>query len=230
MAPGQTRGKIKVETQNRSLTFALGFSLLTALTLAGGLALALVSGNVLFESFNVHISGLASGLLVLPIFLAALFGAGAAWGFLIGRITNGETMRLAKSGALAYGVTVILVGIILELLFGAISVLDSVISLPIHIAFTIVFVPAAGMIAALCTRRLANALGREDIKGELGKYSGLAAAAGFLIVNLVMLAFGWQVGAPGAAERFTMITVMLTSNAGAALAGGAAMGWVLSGE
>jgi len=42
-----------------------------------------------------------------------------------------------------------------------------------------------------------------------------------------MLAFGWQAGAPGAAERFTMITVMLTRNAGTALAGGAVLGWAL---
>jgi hypothetical protein len=42
-----------------------------------------------------------------------------------------------------------------------------------------------------------------------------------LIANLVMEAFGWQVGGPRAAERATMLTVMFTGNIVAALAGGA---------
>jgi hypothetical protein len=43
------------------------------------------------------------------------------------------------------------------------------------------------------------------------------------VVNLLMEAAGWVVGAPGAAERATMLTVMFAGNLGAALAGGAVM-------
>jgi hypothetical protein len=38
---------------------------------------------------------------------------------------------------------------------------------------------------------------------------------------------GWVVGAPRAAERFTMLTVMFVGNLAAALAGGALLGWQL---
>lgn len=214
--------------QHNPLISIVSLSLLTVLTLAGGLVLAFVVGNLLFESLNVHISGLASGLLAFPVLLVGLFGGGALWGFFVARLTGGDAARLAKVGALSYGVTVLVVGIVLELLFGLLSLVARELPIPIHVSFTLVFVPSAGVIAALCARRLATAMGREDARARVGTYSGLAGAAGFLVVNLVMLALGWQVGAPGAAERSTMITVMLTSNVGTALAGGAAMGWVLT--
>ena len=219
---------LKGQIETRRLQFVLATALLTPLTLAGGLAMGLVTANLLFESINVHVSGLVSGLVALPVLLVMLFGGGAVWGYAIARLVDGDAKKLARAGAVTYGGAVILVGIVLEMLFGLISVLGRDISLPVHVAFTIVFVPSAGIIAALCTRSLAGALGWEAIMGNLGLYSGAAAAAGFLVVNMIMLALGWQVGGPGAAERFTMITVMLTSNAGAALVGGAAMGWVLS--
>lgn len=219
---------LKGQIETRRLQFVLATALLTPLTLVGGLALGLVTANLLFESINVHVSGLVSGLVALPVLLVMLFGGGAVWGYAIARLVDGEAKKLARAGALTYGGSVILVGIVLELLFGLISVLSRDISLPVHVAFTIVFVPSAGVIAALCARSLAGALGWDAIKGNLGLHSGAAAAVGFLVVNMIMLSLGWQVGGPGAAERFTMITVMLTSNAGAALVGGAAMGWVLS--
>lgn len=219
---------LNAQIEIRRLQLVLATALVTPLTLAGGLALGLVTAGLLFESINVHVSGLVSGLVALPVLLVMLFGGGAAWGYAIARLVNGEAKKLARAGALTYGGAVILVGIVLELLFGLISVVGRDMRLPIHVAFTIVFVPSAGIIAALCTRSLAGALGWEAMKSSLALYSGLAASVGFLVVNMIMLALGWQVGGPGAAERLTMITVMLTSNAGAALVGGAAMGWVLS--
>lgn len=57
---------------------------------------------------------------------------------------------------------------------------------------------------------------------------GLVAVLAFLVVNLLMESSGWVVGAPRAAERFTLLTVMSVSNFGAALAGGAVMGDKLS--
>ena len=57
---------------------------------------------------------------------------------------------------------------------------------------------------------------------------GLAAGGAFLAVNLIMQAAGWVVGAPGAAERATMLTVMGLGNIGAALGGGGVMGQLLA--
>jgi hypothetical protein len=57
---------------------------------------------------------------------------------------------------------------------------------------------------------------------------GLTAALAFLAINLGMEVLGWQVGGPGAEERATMLTVLLVSNLGAALAGGAVLGLTLA--
>jgi hypothetical protein len=54
---------------------------------------------------------------------------------------------------------------------------------------------------------------------------GLVASVAFLVVNLVMDASGWVMGAPGAAKRATMLVVMFVGDLGSALAGGAALGW-----
>jgi hypothetical protein len=57
---------------------------------------------------------------------------------------------------------------------------------------------------------------------------GLASAAAFLVINLAMEAAGWVVGAPRAAERFTMLSVMFAGMIGAALTGGSVLGWTLA--
>ena len=57
---------------------------------------------------------------------------------------------------------------------------------------------------------------------------GLTAALAFLAINLAMEALGWLIGAPGAEERGTMITVLIAGNLGAALAGGAMLGMTLN--
>jgi hypothetical protein len=210
--------------------FSLSFALLTALTLAGGLALALVGGNRIFETFNGHMSGFLSGLAAFPVVLLVVFGAGGLWGLATARLTGADPWRLTVTTALTYGGVILLAGILLELVFGLLGAWGSVVRIPIHIAFTLVFAPAAGLIAALCSQKLLSAL---EINGSgfNGLFQiGLAAAAGFLVVNLVMLALGWQVGGLGAAERYTMITVMLSSNTGAALAGGFLLGRLLSGD
>jgi hypothetical protein len=49
-----------------------------------------------------------------------------------------------------------------------------------------------------------------------------------LAVSRSMHALGWVVGAPGAAERFTMLTVMFSGNLGVALVAGGISGWLLS--
>ena len=49
-----------------------------------------------------------------------------------------------------------------------------------------------------------------------------------LAVNLGMEALGWQVGGPRAEERGTMLTVLIASNLGAALVGGAMLGMTLT--
>jgi hypothetical protein len=58
--------------------------------------------------------------------------------------------------------------------------------------------------------------------------TGLAASLSFLIVDLVLDILGMRVGAPGAAERVTMLTVAFLGSAAAAFWGGAVLGRTLS--
>jgi len=58
--------------------------------------------------------------------------------------------------------------------------------------------------------------------------AGLIATLTFLVVNLLMESLGWVIGAPNAAERATMVTVLALGNITAAITGGAVMGWKLA--
>jgi hypothetical protein len=100
--------------------------------------------------------------------------------------------------------------------------------LPVHRLFTVLFVPAAFLIAATSSLVLAWALGWGRVAPVLALRVGLTAALAFLAVNLGMEALGWLIGAPGAEERGTMITVLIAANLGAALAGGAMLGLTLT--
>ncbi len=100
--------------------------------------------------------------------------------------------------------------------------------LPVHIVFTILFVPAAFFIAGAGGLALGLAERNLRLGLQLAVGGGLSAAIAFLLVNLLMDALGWRVGAPGAAERATMLTVMMAGNLAAALAGGGILGYQLS--
>jgi hypothetical protein len=99
--------------------------------------------------------------------------------------------------------------------------------LPIHRVFTLFFVPTAFLIAGVSAWAIGRGLKDGALAASLLWRVGTAAALAFLAVNLAMEAAGWVVGAARAAERFTMLTVMFAGDLGAALAGGAVLGWTL---
>jgi hypothetical protein len=206
----------------------VGSSVLTGLGLAGSLAAAFILGNQIFETMNAHVSGFLSGLAGFAFLLVCFAIGGTVWGYGLARLYNApDPLQVARKAILAFAGITILAGIALEVVFGLISALGSGFPMPIHHAFTLVFVPTAGLIAALLGSRMGQWLHSAPPPHRSSLYIGLSAALAFLVVNLVMLQLGWKIGAPGAAERMTMITVMLLSNTGAALAGGAALGYVL---
>jgi hypothetical protein len=100
--------------------------------------------------------------------------------------------------------------------------------LPIHRAFTLLFVPTAFLIAGVGGWALGRGLRDMALAWRLWWGAGLAAGAAFLVVNLVMESAGWVVGAPGADERATMLVVMFSGNLAAALAAGAVIGRALA--
>lgn len=89
------------------------------------------------------------------------------------------------------------------------------------------FTPAAFLIASGGAFALGFAAQGSALAQRAGLASGLAAGATFLAVNLTLQALGWVVGAPGAAERATMLTVMFTGNFAAALVAGGVMSMML---
>ena len=58
--------------------------------------------------------------------------------------------------------------------------------------------------------------------------TGLTASLSFLIIDLLLDTLGMRVGAPGAAERFTMLTVAFLGSTAAAFSAGAILGRLLS--
>lgn len=141
--------------------------------------------------------------------------------------------RLARSSALRRAAWASILGFVpltVVLNFALLPVepivLDS--NLPVHRVFTLLFVPTAFLIAGTSSLALGWALGWGRAARTLALHVGLTAALGFLAINLGMEGVGWLVGGPGAEERGTMITVLIVSNLGAALAGGAMLGMKLT--
>jgi hypothetical protein len=204
---------------------------MTVLTLFGGLLIGVGAGFLLFhllpggEDF-AHPPPLNVALAALPA-LAGFAGGAALWGVRLGRLAGShEWRRLALAGALGFAPITVALGIGLSAL-EPIAVAGFGAALPIHRLFTLLFVPTAGLIAGVSAAALGLGLRRPRLAVALLWQVGLAGGAGFLVVNLLMEALGWVVGAPGAAERATMLTVMFLGNVGAALAGGALLGLAL---
>jgi MFS family permease len=210
---------------------ALCSALVSALALVGGLLLGVVVGFITFETLPGHMPEASkAGLAAIPA-LVGTFAGGAIWGRVMARLADREeARRMVWAGALGYGLAVILAGIGLSALEMAIVERGGGPALPVHVVFTILFVPAASFVAAVGGLALGIALRNWSLAGRLGLFGGLAAGVAFLVVNLLMDSLGWRVGAPGAAERFTMLTVMFTGNLAAALAGGAVIGVLLTRE
>ena len=200
---------------------------LTVLTLFGGILAGVVVGNLVFESLPGHSitnpSALHVTLAAIPAVTGLLAGSGA-WGLAMDGLAHAQNRwRMAVAGILGFvPVTILLVFALSD------RVIENIgFQLPIHRVFTLLFVPTAFLIAGISAWAIGRGLRDNALAVSLLWRVGFAAALAFLVVNLVMEASGWVVGAPGAAERFTMLTVMFAGNLGATLAGGAVLGWTL---
>lgn len=204
---------------------------ITVGSLIGGLVLGLLAGSLIFGVLAGHDFQSAGPVQIVLAAIPALGGffvGGAVWGVLMGRLVGiTDRRRLAIAGALGYAPITIALAILLQVLEPiALAYLGAVI--PLHRIFTLLFVPSAFLITGVSACALGIGLGGRVLASALWWRAGLAAAVVFLLVNLTMDTAGWVVGAPGAGERLTMLTVLFTSNLGAAIAGGTAMGLTLS--
>jgi hypothetical protein len=172
-------------------------------------------------------SPIATAVSAIPAFMGIFFGS-ALWGVLMGRLARaGDLWHMALAGGLGFAPIAIGLGILLQVL-EPMALREYGDWLPLHRLFSVLFVPTAFTIAGVSAFAIGIGLRNRPLAWQLLWKIGLVAAAAFLVVNLSMEASGWVVGAPRAAERFTMLTVMFVSNLGAALAGGAALGLLLT--
>ena len=210
----------------------LNGALTTLLTLFGGLALGLLSGDVVFHLIpGSSVSDVKLGhaaIAALPA-LGGFLAGGAIWGIQIGRLSGANNrQRMAWAGTLGFGPVTILLAIGLGIAEPALVEFFAEAGQPIHRVFTLLFVPSAFLIAGISSWAIGKGLGDNTLTCKLFWQVGLVAAGTFLVINLILEALGWVVGAPGAAERATMLTVLALGNIGAALTGGGILGWRLS--
>ena len=203
------------------------------MTLFGGLLLGLALGVIVFHSLPGHSlvnpSPVHTAITAFPALIGFLVG-GAAWGVSLTRLKPApDTRRMAVAGLLGFGPITITLAVslgIVEKLVGN-SILGQI---PIHRLFTLLFVPAAFLIAGVSSWAIGRGYKEPALAWRLFWQVGLAAAVTFLAVNLSMESFGMVVGAPGAAHRGTMVTVLISGNICAALGGGGVLGMILAGK
>jgi hypothetical protein len=210
---------MQVSSESPSNQLIIRSALATAVCLSGGMLVGLLVGFGI-SGLPIHVPELTRNIFSGIAALAGVLAGGALWGRAIGRLAGqGSNRRMAAAGALSFGPGVILAGIGLASLEVAIVERGRGPDLPIHNVFTLLFVPAVFFVAGLGGLGLGLALKRWALAWQLAAFAGLAAGLAFLAVDLGMDALGWRVGAPGAAERATMITVLLVGSLGATLAG-----------
>jgi hypothetical protein len=196
----------------------------TVLALVGGLIVGIFGGSLTFHTLVGKAPDPLTYTLAALIFFGGTLGGSALWGAAMARLAGSPARwRAAKAGMLGF----VPITFILNLVLAAAEQLVERAGLPLHRMFTVLFVPSAFLIAGASTLALAWALRWRQAAAALAVRVGIAAALAFVCVNLAMEALGWLIGAPGAAERGTMITVLLAGNLGAALAGGAVLGAML---
>ena len=188
--------------------------------------LGTITFNALPGHSNANPTALHVMLALIPTLAGILVGS-ALWGVQMGRLVQAaEGRRMAVAGALGFVPVTVGLGILLNVL-EPVAVQQFGYQIPIHRLFTLLFVPAVFISAGVSAWAIGVGLRKMTLARSLSWRVGLAAALAFLTVNLVMERLGWIVGAPRAAERMTMLTVMFAGNLAGALLGGAVLGWIL---
>lgn len=191
---------------------------ITLLYLGGGLVL---SFGTAFAASNVpiHIAEKTKNIGAVLLMLAFLGLASLLWGRRMARLAGIDDPRVARIGGLSWAIALFVVALVAsagELLFG--------LGIPTHVLYGLIFVPACFVIVGSVSLAWGWALRSGRLGRKLLLKAALPAAAAYLLVYLAMDTLGYRVGAPGAAERATMITVTAVGALAAALVGGAGLG------
>ena len=202
----------------------LASAVITAASLVSGV-LACLGIATLVQGLPFH----ASDQTLLLLVLIPLFGGGAIWGFLLARYHGlPNTKGASIAGSLSFGVGVIGVADLLGSLERVLVQGHRLPGVPIHVKFTLLFVPATFLVATIGASAILLVSGNRVRWFPSALVAGAAAALSFLVVDLLLDALGFRVGAPHAVERATMLTVAFLGSAAAALSAGASLGRFLS--
>lgn len=202
----------------------LASSVVTAVCLMGG-----VIGGVGIVTMVDRLPFHAPDQTLFLLAMIPIFGGGALWGYFLTRIHGLPNRKGASiAGSLSFGFGVIGAANLLGDLERVLVAQHRLPGVPIHVIFTLLFVPATFLVATLGGSAILLGNGNRTNWFRSALMTGLAASLSFLIMDLLLDTLGMRVGAPRAAERFTMLTVTFLSSTVAAFSGGAMLGRFLS--
>jgi cytochrome bd-type quinol oxidase subunit 2 len=206
----------------------LASAMVTTVSLVGGMVAGAAIG-ALVHGLPFHAPEQTMTFLASIPALVGVLGGGAFWGSLLARIHNLPNRKEALiAGALGFGLAVIGAALLLNVLERALVEQGCLPGIPVHVKFTLLFVPATLLVATIGGSAIALASGKRANWLRTALASGLAASLTFMIVDLVLDTVGMRVGGPHAAERATMLTVTFLGSTAAAFSAGAVLGRLLS--
>jgi hypothetical protein len=198
--------------------------LITAACLVGGMAAGVIAGAAV-HGLPMHLPERTMVTLASIPALLGTVGGGAIWGrILSARIPGSNHRAMTLFGGFGFGPAVIGTGILLTVGEQLLVQQGLGPQMPIHLLYTMLFVPATFLVAGIGSASLGVAVKGIPGGARIGFRCGLVAATAFLGIVLLMDSLGWRIGAPGAVQRATMVTVTAVGAIGAATAGGAMLG------
>ena len=207
----------------------LSGALLTTGYLFGGFAIGIGIGGVVGTPGHSGLA-IARDVVAGAIALTCMIAGGRSWGRELAlRFGARDVRRASRAGALSFGPSALVAGLVLTVLEGIVVQQQRGPSLPIHVVYGLLFVPAVFFVASSAVLVMVTGLRvPANTRWRLALACGSAAAAAHLIVYQAMDRAGWRIGAPDAARRATMIVVTSLGALAAAVVGGATLGYCLS--
>ena len=201
---------------------AIAAAAITARDLIGGIVIAVALGSL-------------ADALPLPLVARRVFDgvvalcvtvlAGKLWGRDMATLAHApDPQGTSRLTALSVGPAILAAGAILAAIEPAVVARATQAGYSIHFVYSVLFVPVAGIVAAVGAFALGVGLNGRALGLRLAANAGAVALLTFLAVDLLMYALGWRVGAPNAARRATMLVVTALSASAAAIAAGGAIG------
>lgn len=201
-----------------------GIAGLTALSFAGSLYILFSVIGPWEQAMGFTLPVIIAGLLAAAVTVLA---AGALWGYGCARLLGADAQAATRPAARTYGLSLVAVGLALEITMVPLLALAARYRLSVHMMFAAAFLPAVAILAGWNVTKFAQRTGFASLAKRVGRNSGLAAGFVFFVAALLVQALlGWEVGRP-IGRIYNMITITHICNLAAALAGGAVMGYSL---